>query len=181
MTRKPEPLPEGRLLKTALARAGMSARQAAKKAGITEARWRQIVNGYQTPARGLHVPVRGPASTVAAMARAVGLTPQQLRDAGRDDAAEALDELLLGAPTTPEDPTPWHGDLNGPTDLLHEGERLRWRPHDGGRLYELTVEGIVFEAALETQDLSEAVPELRRTLMKRISRLNVLMVDRMHP
>jgi transcriptional regulator with XRE-family HTH domain len=74
----------------ALARAKLSAREAARRAGISEGRWRQIASGYQVVSAGVYAPVRGPAQTLARMAAVVGVTPAQLRQAGRPDAAKAL-------------------------------------------------------------------------------------------
>lgn len=62
-------------------------------AGIGEARWRQIVNGYSSPGSGTYMPVIAPAATLARMAAAVGVTPEQLEEVGRGDAAEILRDL----------------------------------------------------------------------------------------
>ncbi|MBT2453334.1 hypothetical protein [Streptomyces sp. ISL-86] len=67
----------------------MSARKAASQAGLSDARWRQIVSGYQSVS-GAHVPVRAPAETLARMAQVVGVSPEQLAEAGREDAAQEL-------------------------------------------------------------------------------------------
>ena len=102
MTQRPEPPPWGALIRAGLARDGLSAREAARRAGLSEGRWRQITGGYQVVSPGVYAPVRGPAHTVARMAAVAGLTPAQLRATGRDDAARllaaqggTLDELLL--------------------------------------------------------------------------------------
>lgn len=86
----PQPRPEGALIKTALKRSRLSARKAATLAGISEGRWRQIMNGYQTVSRGMHIPVVGPDETLAAMADVVDVAPEQLVEAGRPGAAEVL-------------------------------------------------------------------------------------------
>ncbi len=70
----------------------LSVRAAARAAGISESRWRQIVNGYRQEAD-LRVPVRAPARTLARMAQVVGSTPDQLREVGRADAADELVQL----------------------------------------------------------------------------------------
>ena len=90
MADRPEPPPWGTLIAAALRRAGLSAREAARRAGISEGRWRQITGGYQVVSPGVYAPVRGPAGTVARMAAVAGVSPAQLRAAGRDDAAELL-------------------------------------------------------------------------------------------
>lgn len=81
--------PEGALIEKALRMKGLSARQAATDAGMSDARWRQIVSGYQSIS-GQLVPVVGPDETIARMARVVDVTPDQLREAGRPDAADLL-------------------------------------------------------------------------------------------
>jgi hypothetical protein len=86
--------PEGQLIENALRMKKMSGRAAAAEAGISDARWRQIVNGYMSAGEGQALTVVGPPDTVARMARVVGVTPDQLRDAGRADAADLL--LTLG-------------------------------------------------------------------------------------
>lgn len=78
--------------KDALRRLGISRRAAAEKAGISDTRWGQIVAGYVL--RGGHeIPDAGPPGTVAGMALAIGVTPTQLRQAGRPDAADALEAM----------------------------------------------------------------------------------------
>jgi transcriptional regulator with XRE-family HTH domain len=89
----PPPPAEAHLLQTALAAKGLSQRQAAHAAGISESRWRQIVSGYQAVS-GSKAPVRSPGATLARMAQVVGVTPEQLESAGRADAAGALRDLV---------------------------------------------------------------------------------------
>lgn len=91
MPNRPEPPPWGALITESLHRAGLSAREAARRAGISEGRWRQITGGYQVVSAGVYAPVRGPAATLARMAAVVGVTAAQLRQAGRADAAKVLD------------------------------------------------------------------------------------------
>lgn len=64
---------------------------------MSDARWRQIASGYQTIS-GTKVPVHAPAETLARMARTVGVTPAQLAEAGRTDAAEELQSRLEAEP-----------------------------------------------------------------------------------
>ncbi len=90
MTERPEPPPWGALITAALTSEGISAREAARRAGLSEGRWRQITGGYQVVSPGIYAEVRGPAATVARMAAVAGVTPAQLRAAGRDDAAKVL-------------------------------------------------------------------------------------------
>jgi len=60
--------PHGRLLEAA--RGGMSKREAARRAGISEGRWRQVVTGVQS-AGGTTIPVNPRRETLIAMAKAV--------------------------------------------------------------------------------------------------------------
>lgn len=93
MTEEPPPAPpEGKLLRAALADLPFSQREAARRATLSESRWRQIVSGYESK-KGIKIPVVGPHGTVARMAHAVGVRPEQLQDAGRDDAAASLRDL----------------------------------------------------------------------------------------
>ena len=78
------PTPEGVLIEAARSRAGLSQNAAAERAGITGTHWRTIVRGgvAMTSPRGL--------ATLARMAQVVGVTPDELEQAGRADAADAL-------------------------------------------------------------------------------------------
>lgn len=87
---KPHQRPEGALIERALKLKGLSVRQAAPEAAISDARWRQIMNGHASAGPGHVMPVVGPDDTIARMARVAGVTPDQLRDAGRADAADLL-------------------------------------------------------------------------------------------
>lgn len=108
MSDRPEQRPEGALIGRAQKHSRMSQREAAARASISEARWRNIVSGYQTVSAGVYAPVRGPADTIARMARAVGITPGQLAEAGRDDAAAELSDL---PPLEEEQPEPTVAEL----------------------------------------------------------------------
>jgi hypothetical protein len=102
MVARPEPPPWGILISAALVRAGLSAREAARRARLSEGRWRQITAGYQVVRPGVYEPVRGPAATLARMAAVAGVTPEQLREAGRDDAAQLLASQQESWPTVEE-------------------------------------------------------------------------------
>jgi transcriptional regulator with XRE-family HTH domain len=82
--------PEGALIEAARERAGLSQNGAAEKAGITGTHWRTIVRG------GAAMTSRRGVTTLARMARVVGVTPEQLEQAGRPDAASRLRELFPG-------------------------------------------------------------------------------------
>ncbi|BEL07876.1 hypothetical protein Q0Z83_060670 [Actinoplanes sichuanensis] len=98
-TESPRQLPEGRLLHDAQKASGLSIYAVAERAGMSDARWRQIVKGSMS-VQGVVVPVVANAKTLARMARAVGLGPDDLIEAGRDDAAETLRATVAveGAP-----------------------------------------------------------------------------------
>ncbi|WP_405583674.1 helix-turn-helix domain-containing protein [Streptomyces sp. NBC_01190] len=89
MTERPPAPPEGELIKAALKTSPFSQRQAALRAGISETRWRQIVSGYQAVG-GEKVPFRSRDETLARMAHVVGVSPGDLTEVGRPDAAAAL-------------------------------------------------------------------------------------------
>lgn len=93
MSDEPDQRPEGALIAEALARhvPKISQRAAARRAEISETRWRQIVQGYQQLANGVRAPVSAPAETLARMAAAVDVTADDLRRVGRDDAALILE------------------------------------------------------------------------------------------
>jgi hypothetical protein len=68
------------------ARGNLSIRAAAKRAGISEARWRHIELGYQIASGGHKLPVNPRPENVVAVARAVDLDPAELFALmGRDD------------------------------------------------------------------------------------------------
>jgi len=104
---RPAPPPEGQLITAALAKARpkLTLREAARRAEISEARWRQIAQGY-VMINGQPSPMAGPAETIARMAHAVGVESFQLREAGRADAADALQDItneLENGSKTPEE------------------------------------------------------------------------------
>lgn len=71
----------------------MTVPEAARRAEISDSRWRQICQGYQM-VNGNPVPIKpAPAETIARMARVVGVAGFQLREKGRPDAADALQEI----------------------------------------------------------------------------------------
>lgn len=92
MTERPDAPPEGELIKAALAVADLSQREAARRARISDTRWRQIVAGYQSVG-GEPVSFRSRDETLARMAHVVGVRPEQLADVGRPEAAEALRKI----------------------------------------------------------------------------------------
>lgn len=83
--------PEGVLLQTKLAATGMSARKAAEEIGISDSRLRHIIRGYQPVGQGQKVTVRAPADTLGRIAYVLEISPAELVEVGRDDAAEAME------------------------------------------------------------------------------------------
>jgi len=79
----------------------LSAREAARRAGVSESRWRQVVTGVQTKA-GATVPVRPTARTVVAMALAVQVDPAIALDkAGLAVSDTGLAAMLASNRATP--------------------------------------------------------------------------------
>lgn len=96
-TELPGQRPEGKLLQDALRADGRSIRQVAKLAGISDARWRQLVKGSLSVG-GEHTTEQvAPPATLARMAYVVGVTPDQLTQVGREDAAALLVKLQQSA------------------------------------------------------------------------------------
>jgi transcriptional regulator with XRE-family HTH domain len=87
---------EGKLIQEAQKRLGLSSRKAAEAANISDTRWRNITNGYQAIGQGNTIPIIAPADTLARMARVVGVTAEELTEAGRPDAGDILTELWPG-------------------------------------------------------------------------------------
>lgn len=186
MSKRPPQPPEGKLIQTASKRSGLSARKAATIAGISEGRWRQIVNGYQVPSAGTHIKVTAPADTLARMASTVGVTPDQLSAAGRSDAAAelvALQHLDEGADPQPASSPSSSGatsntvrveiDLVGPVEgLLEGGERLTAWQMALGRQYRLEVpeNGYAIEAVFGAHEQPEdVIDDLRQQLESTIA------------
>lgn len=100
MQTRPEQPPEGKLIAAAAERLSLSIREAARRAGISYGRWRQITTGYQNTSPGEFAIVRAPAKTLAKMAKTVGVTPEDMETVGqRPDAAEIMRrEEIAAAP-----------------------------------------------------------------------------------
>jgi transcriptional regulator with XRE-family HTH domain len=83
------PPPEADLIRDARGLAGYkSARQAAIAAGLSPTWWREVERGLRRPS----------SDSLAKAARVVWITPEQLAEAGRDDAAEDLRRELAATP-----------------------------------------------------------------------------------
>ena len=90
----PTPPPEGELIRIAREAMAISAETAAERTPIRlqGSRWRHIERGWERTRPELKT-VHAPARTLAQMARTVGITPERLTEAGRDDAAKILREI----------------------------------------------------------------------------------------
>jgi len=95
MAQPPEPPPEALLLARKRRARRLSPAEAARLTGFSASTYRQTENGYHVPAKGVYVEKIAPAETLARMLHALGGTPRELIDAGRADAAEILEGLLL--------------------------------------------------------------------------------------
>lgn len=92
----PEPSPEGVLIRRVREslRPRLPVAEAAKRAGVGEATWGNTERGYRKPGRLLDpLPFRPSAKILAHMAHAIGLTPEDLHEVGRADAAAVLAEM----------------------------------------------------------------------------------------
>lgn len=94
----PRPTPEGKLIRQvrSLSIPKLSIPAAAARIGLSAEQWGYIERGYY-PARGGNParPFSAPAATVAKMAHALRITPEQLDTEGqRPDAADDLREIL---------------------------------------------------------------------------------------
>jgi transcriptional regulator with XRE-family HTH domain len=77
--------PHGAILEDARESRGIKKRDAARRAGISEALWRQYVTGVRSVARGVTMPVSTTKESLRKMANAVGADPVEvLRAAGHD-------------------------------------------------------------------------------------------------
>lgn len=98
MTADSDLTPLGAYLEAARVGLGLSKRAAAKRAEMSEGRWRQVVTGRQS-AGGVAIPVNPRPETVTSMARAVGLDPNvALELAGLEAAEGGATEADSGAP-----------------------------------------------------------------------------------
>lgn len=115
----------GQLLEEARGRAGISKREAARRAGISEGRWRQVVTGVQSAA-GMIVPVNPRPITVVAMARAVAVDERAaLRAAGLDD--QIVPASATAPPDWPSSGDPLIDEINASRILNEELKQLMIR------------------------------------------------------
>ncbi len=125
----PPQQPEGALLHAAQQASGRSIRTAAEQAGMSDARWRQIIKGSMQ-VQGNVVSVVAPAHTLARMAHVVGVTADQLREVGRADAADALENIdpvdLGQEPQTAKEPPRARGTalVNDEIDMIYASRSM---------------------------------------------------------
>lgn len=110
MSQSPAPPAYGTALEAARERLGISQNEAARRAGMSGTRWRQIVNGFQSTG-GVIAPVKGGAKTVAKMAAVVDVPPEALEEAGRPDAARELRRLVEVAGDHPAEAAEIQADI----------------------------------------------------------------------
>jgi hypothetical protein len=92
----PKPPPEAELIALARRACGLTIAEAAAKTDVVKAsRWGQIENGYVMKS-GRAVPAVAGHMQLAHMAKAVKVTPAELRAAGRREAAAILDRVHQG-------------------------------------------------------------------------------------
>ena len=88
---KPQQRPEGKLIGERIkGDPDLSIRKVAERVGLSEARVRQIINGYASAGRGQQVDVLGPSDTVTNIALAAGITPEEMELADRSDVAHSM-------------------------------------------------------------------------------------------
>ena len=99
MTTSPQPPPEAVLIREhRLAMVPhLSLREAARRAGISSPWWRVLETGVRR-VKQQDFPESANPETLARMAQVVGVTPAQLAEAGRPDAAAILEKLLAAPP-----------------------------------------------------------------------------------
>lgn len=88
---KPEQRPEGKLVAERIkSDSNLSIRKVAKEIGLSEARIRQIINGYTSAGRQQYIEVFAPTDTLASIALAVGIDADDMELAGRRDVSDAI-------------------------------------------------------------------------------------------
>jgi hypothetical protein len=156
----PSPTPEGQLIRRvrSLAIPKLTIRSAAARVGMSAEQWGYIERGY-VPGRGDKPPqpFSPPAATLARMAYALKITPEQLKSAGqRLDAAEILQDIISqqgDSPIAPPEPRP-----------ISDGDEAALRPYVEDVLRELYATfGLKFEPGQPVPELSE-LPAMEKML-----------------
>ena len=155
----------------------LSIRAAAEAAGISDARWRQIAKGHNQAAKDVRVPARAPADTLARMARVVGATADQLREVGREDAADELAALKMSSPVADH-----LGALETLTDEIYNAlpdKAAAWPDMntEGGRLNRQSLTELIM-AYTEARDLppSERADLMIKALLRSIGTVRQILV-----
>ena len=161
----PAPTAEGRLIRQAreLAVPRLSIRAAAARISMSPEQWGNIERGYRytrpnDPPRPFKHP---PATTIAKMASAVGISPDQLESEGqRPDAAEILREIISqqgDSRTAPPEPGPVR-------DFARVEDEQALRPFIENVLRELYASvGLTFGPGQRVPELAE-VPAMEKVL-----------------
>lgn len=107
----------------------LSARQAAKKAGISDGRWRQVENGYQSIAAGQTIPVMPKPETLFKMLRALDAPVEegmQLVGYQLSDYPWLTEEAATTEATDKQDDLTWFSSLprSEREELLGKLQRL---------------------------------------------------------
>jgi len=159
---RPDPTPEGKLIADALTRTGLSIREVSRRAGISYGRWRQITSGFQNISPGSYAPVKAPAATLARMAAAVHVTPGKLTEAGREDAAQVLTEILAEAEPAKVNPVSF-ADPADPVEkwLLNPPADLNVTPEEISALV-ITHRVVAQRAGVFAEGYDREMRELRR-------------------
>lgn len=155
---KPSPPAEAVLIEQLrrAARPRLAARRAAELAGLSEARWRQIAQGYQQINPDTRVDVRARDETLARMAWAVGATPEQLNEVGREDAGKALLALIHQAP--PQQP-----EAAAQTEVDSAAEEGEIYELEAARSIQHTVDTVLGTAIPFTDDEIAELNDIRAT------------------
>jgi transcriptional regulator with XRE-family HTH domain len=120
MRDRPPPSPAGRLLRRVreLAVPKLGRPEVARRAGVDAGTLGNIERGYRYLDNGRVREVRGEPDVIAKVAWVLGITPEQLQEpGGRDDAAEALREILQNAP-------PRSGSVLRPPSRTEDDKRM---------------------------------------------------------
>lgn len=174
MNNRPLQRPEGALIETAQRSRGIQVKDAAQASGLSLTRWRQIVTGHET-VKGGYKAVRAPDETLAKMANAVGVTPEELDAADRAGAASALRAIKDGLvrPSGPSAVAAATSDIPPPPDeavFSHPVELEIWRQHAttpaerADYIATVRVRRVATELRQENRQLRAEVRELRAQL-----------------
>ena len=159
----PEPPPEAELIKTAREGGGMTAAEAARRAGraVSAGYWRDVERGWGYR-RGERAAAKASARVLAAMARVTGVTPGQLDGVKREDAARVLREVLrregevrgetARAPVTAVPGTVSVLDLGGDEEEIARGIMDTVVPGGGGRLLPWATRRGMLKSLLDLND-----------------------------